>query len=297
MAAQTEFRIDMKRDRFEAPMFNSKVWQIGPGGVSQVPDVTSPLPYAAHAYLRPGQRAASAAHAGWSLLYVIDGSFKAGNAEYKKGDVCIGEPWSESGPVVAGPQGVTELAIYENGAACMPYFCDKSDPAYVELRKWLDAQGLEFPEPTPPPGGFTGKKYRHNLLDGRETTPWFHSKLFEVGPLQHVVGLPLPESAVASNRPFFCHAWSDPGLDVPDHMHDGWSFITCLEGRYDYVEGQLLPGDFLLRSPEYVSRNQTRPGPEGMTEIVVFANGRSVTPIIVDENDPKVPAFRTHLHL
>jgi hypothetical protein len=59
MAAQTEFRIDMKRDRFEAPMFNSKVWQIGPDGVSQVPDVKSPFPYAAHAYLRPGQRAAS----------------------------------------------------------------------------------------------------------------------------------------------------------------------------------------------------------------------------------------------
>jgi anti-sigma factor ChrR (cupin superfamily) len=298
MTEKTEWRIDVNKDRMETPMFSSKLWQIGPAGVQQAPDPNSPYPYAAHARLQPGQRTASAAHAGYSLIYVVSGSMTAGSNEYKKGDVCIAEPWSESGTVVAGPDGVEELAIYENGAACVPYFCDKSDPEYRKLREWLDKNAIEFHEPVPPRGGLTGKRHRFDVQGDRYTTKSFSSKSFEVGPLGHVAGIPATAEMIASKRPFFCHAWSPPTLDVPDHMHDGWSFITCLEGKYDYLDGSKLePGDYLLRSPQYVSRNQTRPGPAGMTEIVVFQNGRSVTPIIVDSKDPRAGDFAKELQL
>jgi anti-sigma factor ChrR (cupin superfamily) len=298
MPERTEWRIDINKDRFETPMFASKGWQIGPAGTQRVPDPSSPYPYAAYAWLRPGQCAASAAHAGYGLLYVLSGSFVAGGVEYKKGDLCIAEPWSESGRVVAGPQGVEELVIYENGAACIPYFCDKSDPEYRKLREWLDENGVAFPEPAPPRTGFTGKRRKLDLMEGRWKTKWFHSNMFEVGPIGYVGGLPVSDEVRASNRPFFCHAWSDPSLDVPDHGHDGWSFITCLQGRYDYIDGSRLePGDFLLRSPQYISRNLTRPGPQGVTEIVVFQNGHAITPTIIDPKDPRVPEFRHELHL
>jgi len=295
------WKMDLETGRCDTPMYSAKIWELGPGalqGPNILPDPSSKRPYIAHAVLAPGMEAASAAHAGWSWLYILAGSVTVDGKELGPGAMTLAEPYSPSGPVKAGPEGVVELAIYENGYAALPYFPDPDDPQCVALRQSLASQGLELPPPTVPSGALTGRRIALDSTTDRWETPYFDAKTWQIGPLGQIPELPLGEEAATSTYPFVSHGHCKHGVERwPDHRHDGWNALLILQGGYVGPDYSTNAGDLWISSPQHVALHDVVPGPDGVTELAIFDCGHCLTPVILDANDEASAEFADQLHI
>jgi hypothetical protein len=134
---ERSYHLDNDKNRFETPYYSSKLWESGPlewidssvVGTTAPEILGSPNPFFSQTFvpadgaLWPDHR-----HEGWTFLYILDGWYEDDSTRLVPGDMWITSPAHifEKG-LRPGVEGVSEIAIFENGVAVDPIVIDTTD--------------------------------------------------------------------------------------------------------------------------------------------------------------------------
>ncbi|WP_086462157.1 hypothetical protein [Agreia sp. VKM Ac-1783] len=300
----SDIKLEMSERRLGGAGVDFRIVELSEFGDETVwPGLASTLPHIVHAKIDAGMTIPAAAHSSWYSTYVLAGSGTVDGHTLKAGDVIISPPWAEAGEFVSGPDGYEEFTLFNDGPGVYPHLT--SAPADSETLQRLfgifEPDVIAFTSTIEAPTG-----EREFYLDNdknRFNTPFYSSKLWESGPMGWIdsdkIG-PAHPDIVASSNPFLSQTVIPGGEDMPkwpDHRHEGWTFLYILDGYYQESTMRLDAGQMWITAPSHVFDARLRPGPDGVSEIAVFGDGPSVTPIILSDSSPDTATFAQSLQL